>query len=430
MYTFTKICTVLAILPLANLAANAQQAFDLSAQMIARPEWRRGYQTLPPPGADGAFFISQRTRLSAGFENERIKFGLAVQDVRVWGDESQAVDVPSFGLHEGWAEVILGKKASLKVGRQELVYDDQRLFSNNDWLGQARSHDAAVLKIKTGESTLHFGTAFNQTSAKLFGASDPADNYKMLGWAWYNRKFKQEKIGLSFYVVTDGFAADPSLSENKTYFRATAGPSLNFVSGKMSGNATLFGQVGKDNFDRTITAYFASACLDWAINGKLNTVIGYDYLSGNAPYSTPASENHVFNTLYGDNHKFYGNMDYFLDMYNDTKGGGLQDVFFKVKLKASSRTQLALDAHYFLLVTQVKLADGNLLDFPLGAELDFSTTHKINEFAKAQFGFSLMQGTASLEGLNKVSGGSADQIGSWGYLMLVVNPTLLKWEKE
>ncbi|MEK7253905.1 MAG: hypothetical protein AAB316_04115, partial [Bacteroidota bacterium] len=240
----------------------------------------------------------------------------------------------------------------------------------------------------------------------------------------------QEKMELSLYGITDGFAADPSLSENKTFFRATAGPTLNFVSGKMTGNVTLFGQVGKDNFDRKITAYFASACLDWAINAKFNAALGYDYISGNAPHSTPAGENHAFNTLYGTNHKFYGYMDYFLDVPKDTKGGGLQDAFLKLKFKASSRTHLALDAHYFLLVNEVKMADGSLLDFPLGAELDFTASHQINQFAKAQFGFSLLRGTESLEGLSKVSGGSSDQIGNWGYLMLVVNPTLFKWEKE
>ena len=423
-FTFT-----LALFLTATFTASAQQIFDLSAQVIARPEMRRGYQTLPPPGAFAAFFISQRTRLNAAFSNEKIKVGISLQDVRVWGDEPQAADIASFGLHEGWAEVGFGKNAALKVGRQELIYDDHRLFGNNDWLGQGRSHDAAILKFKIKKSALHLGGAFNQTNESQFGQSDPIGNYTTLGWLWYNRKFNQEKFELSFYAVSDGFAADSSLNSSKLRFQGTVGPSLQFSSGKWKAKTALFGQFGKNALDKTITSFFAAASLEYAVTEKFCTSLGYEYISGNDPVSTPADESHQFNTLYGTNHKFYGYMDYFLNLPKDTKGGGLQDAFVKFMHKPSTRSGLALDVHYFLLANKVRSEKNGLTELPLGTELDLTATHQINKFAKAQFGFSVMLGQDALETLDKVPGGLASEIGTWGYFMLIVNPSLFKSEK-
>lgn len=414
----------------AGFAANAQQDFELSAQLVCRPEMRGGYRTLPPEDAEAAFFISQRTRLNAGFSNERIKFGLSLQDARVWGEEPQVSDAASLGLHEGWAEINLGKNAALKAGRQELVYDDHRLFGNLDWVPQGRSHDAVVFIVRSSKYALHLGGAYNQASANLYGNSPPNGNYHALGWLWYKRKFNREKIELSLYAVTDGIIADSSLHTDKTFFRGTAGPMINFVSGKMKANTTIFGQLGKDVFGKRITAFFTAVYLDLALTDKFNAAFGYEYISGNDPLNSDAGESHKFNTLYATNHKFYGYMDYFLDLPKDTRGGGLQDAFLKLKYKISSGIILALNGHYFLLSNKVVSPDGRLVELPLGTELDLTVTNKINAFVKAEFGFSAMFGQESLEVLNKVPGGTADETGIWSYVMLTVNPILFKSQKE
>jgi hypothetical protein len=79
-------------------------------------------------------------------------------------------------LHEGWAELMLFNKAdttiglkgidlmSLKIGRQELSYDDTRLIGNLDWLQQARRHDMALLKTVHKGWQVDIGFAFNQNT--------------------------------------------------------------------------------------------------------------------------------------------------------------------------------------------------------------------------------------------------------------------------
>ena len=125
------------------------QQINVSAEIRPRYEFRHGYKTLFPDDAKAANFISQRTRLNGFFSNQTFKAYVSLQDVRVWGDVNQlnTSDVNGFSVHEAWGQVRFCDVFSLKVGRQEIAYDDQRMFGSVGWAQQARSHDAAILKF-------------------------------------------------------------------------------------------------------------------------------------------------------------------------------------------------------------------------------------------------------------------------------------------
>ncbi len=158
MYTKRKLIFAALSTVLVSLQASAQ--LSLSGQLRTRTEFRNGQGAPLPKGANPAFFTSQRTRLSLGYTYYRLKFNVTAQDVRVWGQDVSTInrtttaDNNGLMLHEAWAEILLtdtslkNKALSLKLGRQELVYDDQRLLGNLDWLQQARRHDAALLKYE------------------------------------------------------------------------------------------------------------------------------------------------------------------------------------------------------------------------------------------------------------------------------------------
>jgi hypothetical protein len=158
---------------------NLDAQFTLSGQLRTRTEVRNGLGNLVLKGSKAAVFTSQRTRLTFGYKWDRLTFGVAVQDVRVWGQDASTIsnaDGNRFMLHEGWADLTLFNKAdttikakgidlmSLKIGRQELSYDDVRLIGNLDWLQQARRHDMALLKTVHKGWQIDLGYAFNQNS--------------------------------------------------------------------------------------------------------------------------------------------------------------------------------------------------------------------------------------------------------------------------
>lgn len=153
--------------------------FSVSAQLRTRTELRDGYGNPVKQGSKTGAFTSQRTRVSFHYPLELIQFKASFQDIRVWGQDASTIsnaDGSRLMLHEGWAEIRLNPlrdslrktgrsiNASLKIGRQELNYDDARLIGNLDWLQQGRRHDMAVVKFRNSRWLLESGHAFNQNS--------------------------------------------------------------------------------------------------------------------------------------------------------------------------------------------------------------------------------------------------------------------------
>jgi Alginate export len=176
IYNFKRLAFGILIL-CGTKEANAQ--FSLTGQVRTRTEIRNGLGNLLPADAPGAAFTSQRTRLTFGYKWDRVTFGAAVQDIRVWGQDASSItnnDGARLMLHEGWADITLANKAdttlkfrlvdqlSLKIGRQELLYDDVRLIGNLDWLQQGRRFDMALLKAMHHGWQIDLGYAFNQNT--------------------------------------------------------------------------------------------------------------------------------------------------------------------------------------------------------------------------------------------------------------------------
>ena len=144
------------------------QEFGVSAEVRPRFESKNGYKTLQATDEVGASFISQRTRINFDYKNENLKLFVSMQNVSVWGDKSTLAAQYSVSggvgskLHQAWAEAKLSDKLSARLGRQELVYDDHRIFGHVGWAQQARSHDAAVFKYAPSkDSRLDVGFAMN-----------------------------------------------------------------------------------------------------------------------------------------------------------------------------------------------------------------------------------------------------------------------------
>src|SRR5882672_11057076 len=111
------------------LSLRSEAQIVLSGQIRIRPEFKDGQAAPLPKGSSPAFFTSQRTRLNILYSMYRLKFGLTVQDVRVWGQDVSTINRTTtqnnngIMLHEAWAEILLtdtavkDKALNLKIGR-------------------------------------------------------------------------------------------------------------------------------------------------------------------------------------------------------------------------------------------------------------------------------------------------------------------------
>lgn len=418
----SKIFIGLVLCALAQQRIQAQ--YSLTGQVRTRSEYRNGLGNLVPSGSKPAFFTSQRTSIIFGYKWDRLTFGVNVRDVRVWGQDASVInnaDGNKIYLHEGWGEFVLANlndttvkfkaldQLSVKVGRQELVYDDARLLGNLDWLQQGRRFDAAVIKGMHKGYQFDLGFAFNQNTdafgkvgTDYMGVNTPAPfyavtnkgvlvpvaagtqpngyaaapppstnaasmNFKAMQFVYLRKKYGQTNISVL------GFKDDFNKYKTDTIFGSSANAN-GFILGKnfnkqkglnsrytagtnittMLGNASGSGKIAVQAF----------GYIQWGRNregvalrgytyggnlqyqyGKFSVGPGLEVMSGNDRNTPVSKEDNRFDPLYGTPHKFWGYMDFFY-VGTGSPAGGLSNWFLKGKYTAKDLI-ITLDAHYF-----------------------------------------------------------------------------------
>ena len=392
------------------------QQFDMSAEIRPRLENKHGYGTLMQTDADGASFVSQRTRLNFNFQQEKLKLGVSLQNVRVWGDISTlGADDKSTMLHEAWAQAILSESFSLKFGRQEIVYDDSRIFGNVGWAQQGRSHDALLAKFKLSEkSKLDLGFALNADGqAGVDNLYSNAAGYKTFQYAWFNTK--ANKFGISLLLLNNGVeyldAGDQTVDYSQTF-----GTRLTYAEGKFGADFSAYLQGGslKGN---DVSANYVGGNLNYKVSPEFNVGGGIEILSGKDTNDT-SSDVKSFVPLYGTNHKFNGWMDYF---YVGNHGGsvGLVDLNFTLGY-AKDKFSVKLIPHFFSSAADI-YSGSTKMDNKLGTEIDLNLGYKISSNIMMNVGHSMMFATDSMEVLK---GGDSDENNSWSWVMFTFKPKL------
>jgi hypothetical protein len=435
----------------------AQQAlaqFTVSGQLRTRSELRNGQGTPTIADTSAAFFTSQRTRLNFGYSGYRFKLYASVQDVRVWGQDGSMINRytvdanDGFMLHEAWGEISLVdtgktvKNFTLKIGRQELVYDDVRLLGNLDWLQQARRHDAALIKFEHKGWMLHLGGAFNQnrelrqnTVYQPIAAGYPASTngmstmYKYMQFLYVNKKLHfgnasflafRDQFSKFHYKETDVNKTTP-IYEGSTWSRYTVGGNLfGTAFRKLSFGLSAFYQGGQYRDGTELSEQLLSASASYAIGRKFSIGPGIDYTSGNDG-SDPANRNARFDPLYGTPHKFWGYMDYFY-VADGFGSNGLVDLYLKMKFKPKDNLTLSLDAHSFSLSEELPMEGGIQYEKFLGTEFDFVLNYGLSKIINIEAGYSQMYSSDTMSSPKVKNVKNASDFNDWAYLMISIKP--------
>ena len=380
---------LLVILMLISDSILAQQV-NVSAEIRPRYEFRHGYKTLFPDDAKAANFISQRTRLNGFFSNQTFKTYISLQDVRIWGDVNQlnTSDVNGFSVHEAWGQVHFCDVFSLKVGRQEIVYDDQRIFGSVGWAQQARSHDAAIFKFSFSEKhDLDAGIAYNAMTESLYEEIYSKANYLTIQWLHYHGNFG--KSGLSFFFLNNGMAYDSNPDTTKidqeVAFSQTIGARYTLNSDKIKFNAASYYQFGKNAKNRDLSAMYFNAEISFHFVKTFSFGLGGEYLSGTSTEDQfdKTKTDKSFSPFYGTNHKFNGHLDYFY-VGNHAGNVGLVDIYLPLKLTVKKFT-FTLTPHYLMsaatVSTPITAEIATWLEYSngLGTEIDFAVTWAVTK---------------------------------------------------
>ena len=405
----------IAIITLISCYSTLAQQFDINADLRARFENRNGYGTLKPDKEKAASFISQRTRIVFDYSFKNIKLRFSPQNVRTWGDVITTSKSDANGaFHEAYGEIKMDEQFSFKLGRQEINYDDARIFGNVDWAIQARSHDAFLLKFNpNSKNQIHLGLALNANKETNFYENYAVLQYRSLQYIWYHTDFKN--LNFSVLVLNNGM---PYLdgTEEKLDYSQTIGSRLVYKKENLSIDGAAYLQTGTIATNSVSANYF-SANINYKTKSNFNAGLGFELLSGKDQNDT-STDIKSFNPLYGTNHKFNGYMDYFY-VGNHNNSVGLTDVYANLSFE-KNKYSLKLTPHYFASASSLYSA-GEKQDNYLGTELDLTFGYKMYDYVSVDAGFSQMFASSSMEILKT---GNKNAGNNWAFLSIKINPNI------
>ena len=199
------------------------EELKINIQLRPRAEFRNGLFTPVLEGQKPAFFVAQRSRVGMTYsKNNKLKIGLSAQVVNTWGNDAQVqFTANDISLYEAWAQLYFSPQWNVKLGRQVLSYDDERILGALDWNNAGRKHDAALLGFEKNKLKADLGFAFNQNSEKVTGTffnNSLSQPYKSMEFLWMKYKFS-DALAMSILSMNLDFQnqSDSSISTLQTF---------------------------------------------------------------------------------------------------------------------------------------------------------------------------------------------------------------------
>lgn len=401
------------------------KSFNLGIEIRPRFLLDEGYRTPKSINEKTYSYVTQRTRLSAGYKKNKLQAYVSIQDIRFWGGDNKFKQSGVFGnteslsLHQAWFALNPIKTISLKIGRQLFKYDDQRIISSRNWNDYQLTYDAVLIKFVKNKNALDIGITYNteSTNNNIF----PNSKFKIFDFIRYQRQLNNLK--LSAIALLTGNTINDSCDQ--IYLRVTYGLNANYILHDLKIRSSFYFQNNLNNNGEDVRAFcFSIFAKKNVLQQKLNVGVGLDYLSGNDETKTNEDYkicNHRFDILYGRRHGWYGFMDYF----STTPEQGLLNFMLKLEYLFNNKISLQADFHHFSLAeNKYDLQDGNSkINKYLGQEFDFTLKWKIIEEASLQAGYSFFLMTNSLKQVMEVNNEEL-KFPQFAYLMITVKPML------
>lgn len=372
-----------------------------SGQVRQRLVLDSGRDFLDRTGPAHRRYITQRARMAV---QAQLDSGLTVkivgQDVRVWGEEADPTAFAGKGLdyYEAYAAIPLAKDTAVTLGRQGLSWDNERLVGKLDWAQRARTFDALRLDYK--QDTLqwqafaaHLGNDTAQAEADGHVAA-PAGTEKVLGGVHLAWQASQDWKLAALYL----YRSNEALQED----RHTAGV---FAQGKGAGGALAvmgeaYSQFG-DLANKPISAWLGALRVTYKapVTAAPGVTLFGEALSGDR------TKLGAFDTLYGTNHKFYGEMDFFLDIPKHTALHGLVDAGAGVFASPAAWLTTSVDFHLLRTVSD-HIATHSA---ELGQEIDVKATAVVHKNLSVQAVYGLFRPGDALQGIRGLAAAPAPE---------------------
>lgn len=406
------LCALALLMP--ALAQSQQDTtLNLDVQMRVRSEWRDGYKLA---SANEILNLEnlvtvQRARIGLKGRWRSFDYKLGAQDIRTFGGptgQSQG----TLGISEAWWSTELAYGMVLKVGRQEIKFDNERVVGAVDWSNPGRFLDGVRLdrqkdRPDQGNSTaaLTWDELNNTLRVMLYHRAMVGQGNK-LTFLLFGQDSETEPSALTLGFTTRFKVGDHGYVATEAYSQPRQ-----FDSGAGSGMGWGNGPVYK----------FANMLIaDVGRKGELGHEwqLGLDLLSYDGD-----QDGFGFQPFLGTNHRHYGWMDQF---YVGTQTPGLTNLRLRHTAPLNLR-QLPTAKGWGAAFHHFRTAGfGDLL----GNELDLWITGKKDGALTWHVGWSLMDVTLQhVERQNALPqeewSAAAARLQQWGWVSLNFTPSFV-----
>ncbi len=393
------------LLLITSFSVYAQQTFKISGQI--RPRFEMDDRDFNSARA-ASNLTYMRTRLNAGFTSNNFNAFIQLQDSRIWGTETSTVaDMKNVDLHQAYFVLsnMFETPISVKVGRMELLYNNERVLGSSNWTNVGRSFNGITLNYNSENFN---ADVLVMKEAEKLAAGDTLDQ-TLYGVFAEIKPFNKHSFN-PFFLLQRGV---PSTNLNRY--------SLGFYSkGEIEGfthEAEYIYQSG--DYTQALKKYEVSSYLislnaGYTFNHYTKPMIGagIDYYSGDD--NLLDNKTKTFNTVYGTGHKFLGFMDYFTDIPAHTYNVGIMDIIAKAGINATERLRLNLIFHIFNSTQDYTLKNGSKTN-EFGNEINLVANYKYSDNVGFETGFGYF---SPGEIFNEKRGKDSS---AWFYLMTIVN---------
>ncbi|MCK9421760.1 MAG: alginate export family protein [Bacteroidales bacterium] len=465
------------------VSENLFAQFTISGEFKMRGEFRDGYQSLRDSSKTPYATILGRARLAFDYKNEKIATRFSLNDAWVFGQNyysSDTITKNTVNIFEAWLQYNFTKSFGLKVGRTEVVYDDERLFGLSNWSMWGATHDILIAQFDQKKRGYwgNIGLAVNNIApaSSYLNSYNMRNNYKYLGYLYGNFKLFDNKLTLTYLEIIDVFQKySTTTTKTKTsfdtlfirdqndsiigttllpvvtkttttedfpdvlYARGTFGASAGLELKKWSFFLNGYYQYGHIRDGRKLSSYFYTLWISFQPVKKFKIQMGWEQLSGNNYSDTTGIKTKVkgFSALYGTSHRAYGYMDLFNSVVKDNLSAGLNDlygratVYFNDKMSLETTYRWFSIPYGFLSVTNPK--KGQLpyttVKTSLGSEIDLMYIYKPIPNLELNAAYCFFLPTATMETFNKIEVGKS-KFAQYAYIMVTYKPSFFNSEKH
>lgn len=395
--------------------------YSLSGQLRHRAELD-GRTFIPGARSLGYQLLRSRVNFTVN-PSQDAKIIIQLQDSRVFGAGSAAMNR---GTQDGMSKAIdfhqayfaiantFGTPLQLTIGRQDLIYGNQRLVGVSNWNNVGTVFDAVTLQWKSDAVTM------NAFRAKLVGNQSTIASENLTG-AYGIFRYSPE-LNADLALLLDDNTAAIAKGTDKGSARLERYSSAMMFNGKLPmleyevETVLQRGSIALTDSSSLadIEAHLFAARISSVLSKEQNLRIGakFQLLSGDP--SQKSGSYATYNTLFSSLHAFYGFMDIFPKTLNEY---GLRAISLHSGMNLSEVTNLTAEFFRYRTDANAALTDrtGKAVSLTsLGHELDLTVTHKYSGTISVTAGASAFLPGDAMRTLR----GSA--VSYWGHVMTVI----------